>query len=179
MATLRKRKCKSCGARFTPRSTFHVACSMKCAMDVAKKKAEKQREKERRGAKRRLKTKRELMKEAQHWFNKYIRLRDAHLPCISCGKWANKWDAGHYLSTGAHPHMRFEEKNCHKQCVRCNQFLSGNLIEYRKGLIKRYGEELVNWLEGHHEPKLYAKDDIIKIKEQYKAKCKNLQEGKK
>src|SRR5436190_2003582 len=40
-----------------------------------------------------------------------------------------------------------EEMNTNGQCTRCNCFLSGNLINYRSGLVKRYGEERVLILE--------------------------------
>lgn len=43
---------------------------------------------------------------------------------------------------------------------------------YRKGLIAKVGIELVEWLEGHHEPKKYTVDDLQAIKAHYTALCK-------
>lgn len=86
-----------------------------------------------------------LLKKAQIVFNKWIRCRDADKGCISCGREVT--EAGHYLSQGHHSAFRFSEFNTNGQCTRCNCFLHGNLINYRKGLAKRYGEEKVLMLE--------------------------------
>jgi hypothetical protein len=119
-----------------------------------------------------------LRREAQEAFNRFIRLRDAVRPCIACGRHHDgQWHAGHYLTVGAHPELRFEELNCHASCQPCNTHLSGNLIEYRKGLVLRYGAELVRWLEGPHEPKHYTRDDLIAIRKKYAEKCKKILTG--
>ena len=105
-------------------------------------------------------------------FNRFIRIRDRALPCISCGTTAAvKYDAGHYLSVGAHPELRFNELNCHKQCSsNCNVHKSGNLIRYRIGLIQKIGIEKVEWLEGHHEHNQLQIHDLKELKELYKKK---------
>lgn len=89
----------------------------------------------------------ELIKKAQVVFNAYIRRRDENLPCISCVK-GKPEQAGHYLSAGHHSVHRFNEKNVHGQCVRCNMYLSGNQINYRINLVKKIGVEQVEILEG-------------------------------
>jgi len=65
----------------------------------------------------------------------------------------------------------FDERNCHGACnTYCNKFLSGNLIEYRKGLIKRYGNEFVEQLESEADSKRnykYTKAELIAKKLQY------------
>lgn len=86
-----------------------------------------------------------LTKKTQTVFNKWIRLRDINKGCISCG--SEVTEAGHYLSAGHYSALRFNEMNTNGQCTRCNCFLSGNLIHYRQGLVKRYGEERVLMLE--------------------------------
>lgn len=86
-----------------------------------------------------------LTQKAQRIFNAWIRLRDKDKGCISCG--AEVTEAGHYLSVGHHGAYRFNEMNVNGQCTRCNCFLHGNLIQYRQGLIKRFGEERVLYLE--------------------------------
>jgi len=86
-----------------------------------------------------------LTKKAQTVFNKWIRNRDQNNGCISCG--AQITEAGHYLSAGHYSALRFNEMNTNGQCVRCNRFLSGNLIRYRQGLVKKYGESNVLILE--------------------------------
>lgn len=86
-----------------------------------------------------------LLKKTQEVFNRYIRERDKELGCISCG--GEVTQAGHYFSQGHHSALRYHEMNTNGQCTKCNMFLSGNLIRYRQGLVKRYGIEKVEQLE--------------------------------
>jgi hypothetical protein len=79
-------------------------------------------------------------------FRKFIRDKDKDEPCISCGSWSAK-DAGHYYSAGHCPELEFEENNVHGQCRKCNMFLSGNLIEYRKGLLRKIGGDKIELLD--------------------------------
>ena len=99
-----------------------------------------------------------LKKKAQEVFNKWIRLRDAEQPCISCGSW-NTAHASHYFSAGKHNHLRFDEDNVWLSCIYCNTFEHGNLINYRHGLIKRIGIERVEVLELKAKMKHSTKDD--------------------
>jgi Bacteriophage Lambda NinG protein len=118
-----------------------------------------------------------LKRVAQTIFNKYIRLRDAALPCISCGYdgSSRQWHAGHYLSQGGHSQLRYDERNVHKQCSICNNHLSGNLAEYRKELINRIGLAEVEALESNKQTKRYTAEELKEIIERYKQKVKNLQ----
>lgn len=86
-----------------------------------------------------------LKKKAQETFNKWIRERDKDLGCISCG--AKVDHAGHYFSSGHYSLLTFDEINVNGQCLRCNNFLHGNLIHYRMGLVERYGDKVVIELE--------------------------------
>lgn len=86
-----------------------------------------------------------LLKKAQTTFNQFVRNRDRHLGCISCNNGVEH--AGHYFSQGHYSALRFDELNVNGQCVKCNMFLSGNLIWYRKGLVDRYGSSVVEELE--------------------------------
>ncbi|TEW24926.1 recombination protein NinG, partial [Histophilus somni] len=98
--------------------------------------------------KERLKSRSERLKELQGVFNRFIRLRDKNLPCISCGRYhQGQWHAGHYRSVGACPELRFNEDNVHKQCSVCNNHKSGNVIEYRINLVAKIGVERVEFLE--------------------------------
>lgn len=109
--------------------------------------------------------------------NAYIRERDAGQPCISCGKNSGaKMNAGHYLTAGGHPELRFEEDNIHLQCEWCNSYLSGNIARYRINLIKKIGLERVEWLEGPHEPANRTIDDLIETRDRFKLKLKSLQQ---
>lgn len=156
-------------------------------MAMGKRKAEEKRKKlekaDRLEASRRMRERKEKLKSRPDWlkdlqrvFNEFIRLRDVDLPCISCGRYhKGQYHAGHYRSVGACPELRFNEDNAHKQCSACNSHLSGNILEYRLGLIEKIGLERVEFLERKDHPplKLSVEEikDLIKV---YKAKCKEL-----
>jgi len=180
------KKCRVCREAFLPRTSLQVLCgNYECAClyaHAAKTKREVlERTKERkviREAKQKLKTRQQWLKEAQIEFNRYIRARDSAEPCISCGNYHNgQYHAGHFRSIGSAPELRFEESNVHKQCSPCNNYKSGNLLEYRKRLILKIGAENVEWLEGKHEPKKYTIDDLKELKIYYKNKLKEIQNG--
>ena len=180
------RKCKNkCGTEIPPAAKCEDFiqkkgfCCTKCATEAGRKKQiESKAKKERsdhRAAKERLKSRQDWIREAQKWFNKWVRLRDAGHNCISCDKPPKKKNAGHYRSCGAAPELRFEPLNCHLQCEHCNTYLSSNAIDYRINLIKKIGEEKVSWLEGRHDPKKYTVDQLKEIKAKYKTLCKELE----
>lgn len=79
-------------------------------------------------------------------FRAMIRKRDEGNCCISCGS-PHPNQAGHYYSAGHYPELEFNPDNVHLQCTRCNMYLSGNLIEYRKGLIRKIGGDRVEQLD--------------------------------
>ena len=118
-------------------------------------------------------THKDYIKLLQTVFNTYIRERDKDLPCISCGVLnCEEFHAGHYLAS-TYQYHRFNPKNVHKQCSRCNTHLRGNLISYRIELIKRIGLEEVEYLENSRHMMLEItipdiKDLIIKYKEKIK-----------
>lgn len=172
----RQKKCKVCRDPFKPFSSTHVACSLPCALKLAKESAAKERRAEYKAAKEKLKTRGDYLKECQQAFNAWIRERDYAEPCISCGTTKPvQYCAGHYLTVGAHPELRFEPLNVHKQCNKnCNLEKSGNIVEYRKRLIAKIGPDKVEWLEGHHEPKKYTIDEIKQITAHYRAEARRL-----
>jgi len=187
----RPKKCavQTCRASFVPRASFQTWCSPDCGVVIARAKQEKKRKalaqverREIKVRKEKLKTRADHLREAQAAVNEYVRLRDAHLPCISCDSMPNdndlmtgsRWDAGHYRSVGACPELRFEPLNIHRQCVKCNRNLSGNAVEYRIRLVLRIGAETVAWLEGPHEPRKYTVEEIKAIKAKYRALIKEL-----
>jgi hypothetical protein len=187
----RPKKCAvtTCRASFVPMVSFQSWCSPDCAVVIARAKQEKKRKElaqiERREIKVRkekLKSRAEHLREAQAAVNEYVRLRDAHLPCISCDSLpsdhdlitGSRWDAGHYRSVGACPELRFEPLNIHRQCVKCNRNLSGNAVEYRIRLVQRIGAEKVAWIEGPHQARKYTVEEIKDIKAHYRALIREL-----
>ena len=171
--------CKNCKIKFEPKySSVQQVCSFECSIELAKtnkkKKTAKDWSNEKKVRKEKLKTSSDHKKELQVIFNKWIRLRDKGLNCISCNKPAKKENAGHYRSVGGNPELRFEPLNNNLQCEYCNTYLHGNLINYRINLIKKIGLEKVNWIEGSHKPKHYTVTEIKELKAFYRKKIKEL-----
>ena len=179
------KKCKNpvCGVSFKPSfSTAQKVCSWACGLaikDVNQEKARKSlaqvERKEIRARKEKLKSRADHMRETQVVFNEWIRLRDAALPCVSCGRHhEGQYHAGHYRTVGANPELRFEPFNVWKQCAPCNNHKSGDIVNYRIELVKRIGADKVDWLEGPHEPKRYTIEELKTIKAEYRAKTREL-----
>lgn len=179
MKPIKQKKCKQCKELFTPINSLMHVCGFACALDYGKSIVSDQKSKEE------IKQKRDFLAndksfqraKAQKAFNEFIRLRDAAFPCISCANpadWHGQWHAGHYKTVGARPDLRFNEDNCHKQCSRCNNFLSGNLAVYTWALEIKIGKERLAALDLEGGPKKYAASDYAAIHAEYSAKIKVL-----
>ena len=181
------RRCKTCRAKVPAESAFvhqlRAFCSYECLSEFTKSEAGKKvikqtRSKDIKERKEKLLTRSDYLKLAQAAFNAYIRFRDRDQACISCDNWTLEdqpgggWDAGHYRSTGSAQHLRVgglrAALNCHKQCVKCNRFLSGNVAEYRKGLVRKIGQDLVELIEQDQESRNYSVDDLKRITQIYR-----------
>lgn len=183
----KKKTCANpaCGVKFAPMQMGQKVCGWKCGLAIAphhREKAQKaiqaQQKKEHAAAKERVKTKAAHMREAQQAFNAWVRLRDDHLPCVSCGRHhEGQYHAGHFRTTASAPELRFEPLNVHKQCAPCNNHLSGNIVNYRAELVNRIGAEKLDWLEGPHEPKRYTIEDLKEIKATYREKVRELKKA--
>ena len=188
-----------CDKPFIPHNGWHKTCGWRCAVDYQKEVVAKRKVKENRKALKEFKDGDipHLTKVAQQVFNKYIRKRDEHLPCISCGHIGGMsvdWDditgevtytpnksirqrqrhAGHFRPTGRNHQLRFNEDNAHSQCSICNNHLSGNLVPYREALIGKIGLDMVEALETDNETKKYTVEELQEIINTYKDKYKEL-----
>lgn len=119
-------------------------------------------------------------KVLQSLVNAIVRMVDLDRGCISCehgwdGNFHRQRHAGHRYSVRAHPGLRFDMFNIFGQCSICNNWLSGNELQYTKGLIKHHGQEYVEILEEH---KLKYKENHLTIPELQEA-IKNASEVKK
>lgn len=179
------RKCKACREVFQPARPMQHACSPACALVLAKaaraKAVKAQQAKERRALrerKERLKTRQDWLREAQASVNKYVRLRDAHLGCVSCDRpasWDGQWHASHLRSVGAASAVRFHLWNIHKACSICNNHLSGNLAHYRPRLIDRIGAARVEWLERQTQLVRYDATYLKRLKRVFNKKALRLE----
>ena len=176
------RKCKNCGVTFTKTAPLQSVCSIFCAVKHAEHLRVKRERQEAKNDKQETREKLAKLKplkayadEAQAVFNQWIRERDSHEPCISCGRFhEGQYHAGHYRTRGAANHLRFNEDNCHKQCSPCNNHLSGNIVNYRPRLISKIGIDRVEALENNNTPHKWTKEELIEIKRIYKEKIKQI-----
>ena len=175
MKEIKLKKCKVCSQKFVLERFNQQTCDYKCAIQLAKN---KQKEKELKDwkaekaiLKDKLKTLGQYEAEAKKSFQKWIRMRDDKQPCISCGiEQTDLWDGGHYKKAEIYSGVIFDENNCHKQCRKCNRFLNGNELNYRQGLIQRYGIDFADQIEQKaNETRNYkfSKDELIDKKLKY------------
>ncbi len=183
-----KAKCKNCKVNpvFRPGAT---ACSPECAevlVGAVKEKAARIAAKKQAAADRtqrqNLKSNMELANDAQAAVNKYVNLRDFHIPCICCGKcpYSGVRHAGHFKSRGANSFLRFNLWNINSCCYSCNAMKGGNINEYRPNLIKKIGIVKVNFLDCSPKSRVYSSGYLIRLKKIFQRKCKRLktrQEG--
>lgn len=184
MAKVRSKKCKVCEQEFIPRNRFQKACSIECAIKLSRKNAQEEHD---RAEKKKLKERKVKLREEDrgYWLkavqrevNKYIRLRDKGRPCIACGSpWKPSFQASHFIPQGRSSFLRFDERNIHSGCIRCNLFVGGgNIHGYRPRLVEKIGEQEVEWLEeNQHRIKKWEISELKEMLKLYRLKNKELE----
>lgn len=184
LKSVKEKKCRECGDKFTPAMTTQSVCGPACAIAQAKKKvsmekAQKQRS-ERKESRARVESVQPLSyyhKKAQAAFNGFIRARDAGQPCISCGKpddGSHQRHASHYKSVGSSRELRYDEMNVHAACSVCNNHLSGNIQGYTPALIEKIGINEFDRLNGPQKSKKWSREELNEITSKYRKKAKEI-----
>lgn len=115
---------------------------------------------------------------AQVPFNAWIRWRDRDDGCISCGTHSGQMHAGHFISVGAgRAALRYDERNVNKQCSQCNNNKGGNSVEYRKGMVRKYGEDVTREIESYHAPVKMTVEEIKALHAKYSARLRDEKKG--
>lgn len=186
------KSCRVCRTKFIPASPLAAVCGVPCAIEHGKAITAKQKAKARSAERAADKAKREKLKtrgdhiaEVQTVFNALVRFRDRDEVCISCdtvlstldGAPGGGYDAGHYRSRGSAPHLRFDLRNCHGQCKKCNRYRAGNAADYRIGLIVRIGLAAVEALEAEQGGGGWTIAELIAMKAEFKAQLKKMKEA--
>lgn len=181
------KKCRvaTCRASFVPQRMGQAVCSPKCALATVEVQKAKEKKSLAQAGRRDIKVRKEALKsradhakEAQTVINRYVRLRDAHLGCISCNKpanWGGQWHCSHFRSVGAAPHIRYNLWNMNRACSVCNNHLSGNIAGYRPKLIEKIGQNKVDWLESNHSVARHDIPYLKRIKAVFTKKCRRLE----
>lgn len=95
-----------------------------------------------------------LEDKLQDMVNAKVRRRDSangYFICIACQelKSVTQLNASHYYPKEPKQYrsVRFDLDNIHSGCIRCNKYLSGNLLPYRVNLLHKIGELRLKQLE--------------------------------
>lgn len=170
------KKCKQCGKEFKPYSSIEVVCSYQCLYAYKQAQIEEKHKKFKANVKE-WDSHKNLMKSALEHAQKWARIRDKDLPCISCGA-VNpiRWDGGHLYKSKLYSGVKFNEMCIHKQCFTCNHHLDGNEVNFVHGLMKRYGTDyvlnLIN-LANETKNKKWSVPELKEIINYYKLKIKD------
>lgn len=119
------------------------------------------------------KTYKQLKHLADKLFSFYIRQRGiddfGNNYCITCGvqKPWKELQNGHYVTRNCMA-LRYDEQNCHPQCMGCNVFQKGRLDIYAIRLMELYGDKILNDLNSRRKSKKIAYAELEEIIEKYK-----------
>lgn len=116
-----------------------------------------------------------LKKQADATFSLFIRWRDRGV-CFTCGKKADikAMQCGHFVSRSFNS-LRYDERNNHCQCRRCNIFLYGNMSEYAERMVEKYGAGILPELNRKkREVKQFTVPELMKVIEYYKKKLEEI-----
>ncbi len=123
-----------------------------------------------------------LKADLQDIFNAYIRKRDTlwdkgqpYFICISCNhpKSIDEMNAGHFHPVGGNDVIRYDEHSVNGQCIRCNHFMHSNHAGYIRGMIKKWGQKVVDELEiRRHNRSKMMKFEVSLLIQHYEEKLK-------
>jgi len=119
--------------------------------------------------------------------SKYVRTRDClkstgtpeYGRCYTCGKRYpfRNLDAGHFRA-GRYNAILFDTRGIHAQCTYCNHKLEGNRLEYLKGMLRDYGQEVVDELDRLNKTtRKYTVAELQELEAEFKDKTKKLLES--
>jgi hypothetical protein len=121
-----------------------------------------------------------LLRQVKQICHEYIRKRDEGKSCVSCGAPYNKdFQAGHYFKAELYSELKFDERNIHGQCRKCNIRLEGNVQEYTFGIQNRISYEdfvKINNIAKNSKKHSYKWDvqELKELKKYYRNKLKEL-----
>ena len=142
---VKEKTCNICGQKFTPYSSLQKCCrNYKCMVKHLKIEKKEKHEKLKEIVK-------DYKKLAWTQISRYVRYTSSikddqgRVQCYTCPKilLPSEADCGHFK----HDKLDGDLRNLRIQCSKCNRYLSGNLSEYRKNLVRDHGEEWVQQLE--------------------------------
>lgn len=140
--------CNNCLGDFLFGNDNGKLLMQKSIIPKAKSKVKKQEKEKTKKAKENLETKSSLERKMQQVINAIVREIDKGCNCISSQKPIPKGQeqAGHFMSRGSNPSLRFHLDNIFLQSVHDNMYKSGNQIGFLDGLRKEYGNSYAEYV---------------------------------
>lgn len=111
-----------------------------------------------------------LKKKLDTIFSRYVRLsyaKNGMVKCITCSNvrhYKEQMHAGHFIPR-QYIATRFDERNVHPQCAKCNTFNNGEPGAYAIFIRNKYGDETIKELEAKKQ--VITKDFPYEAKIQY------------
>ena len=118
-------------------------------------------------------------RETDAVFSKLVRFSEAkngYVRCITCKKIEppEDCDAGHYISRGVMT-LRYDRRNVHPQCRKCNRFGEGVKDEYALALIRMYGSNILEELNKEKQGfKIYTDLELKEMRKEFRQQLKEL-----
>lgn len=116
-----------------------------------------------------------LVRKLDSEFSRFIRMKSADeggtVTCVTCGKllhWKES-HASHFISR-RHMATRWDERNVHPCCPRCNVFEHGALEEYSRFILDTKGRETFDeLLTAKRETKKWTRPEIESLISRYES----------
>ena len=120
---------------------------------------------------------------ADKWFSIFIRIRDIvsgeYCMCITCRKlihWKYQAHCGHFATRGKLM-TRYDERNCHAQCAKCNIDNDGEQAKHGLAIDRLYGhgtaQKLIDLSEIRGQ-KEHTREAIKLFSREYREKAREL-----
>ena len=173
-----KKTCKQCANDPAHRRKLCLKCIQKNEREKIKQKKEKVKLKVVSNKIKLLHKKRfsrsNLTKEADRVYSLYIRSRDISKPCITCwAHWQENFQCWHFLSR-RHLSTRWEEKNWHWQCPKCNLWGAWEQFLHSKAIDSLYGKGTADRLQELSQILTTTDQEILEYIQKYYEKLSEL-----
>ena len=126
----------------------------------------------------------QLEKKLDRIFSEFIRREDADEggtnQCVTCGKYEfwKDLDAGHFVKR-QHRSVRWDERNVHPQCTRCNHFMGGRQDDMALYIVRLYGKDcLTELMQLKYQTKKHTRVELEEMIDKYKKKVEELNVGR-
>jgi hypothetical protein len=175
--TFLRTRCPNCKGKLLPKQRIHPECIDEWAAKQEAKAARKAEREARARAKvdraqtrarrRALEKISDVEEKCRRIVQKIARIRDRDRGCISCDKpasWDGQWHGSHYRAHGGCSSLQFHLWNINKACWICNKLYSGRRDGYQVGLVQRYGQERLDWLDSQPKSKKFTRDYLERFK---------------